>query len=241
MEARSRLVTALDVPSSAEAERLAALLGPHVGLFKVGLELFHSEGPDVVERVQRLSAPCFYDGKFFDIPNTVAGAAAAVTRLGVRMFNVHALGGRAMMAAAREAAERTAAAAGTPRPLVLAVTIVTSIDERTLLDEVGVGRPLNEQVVHLARLAREAGLDGVVASALEAPAIKDACGRSFIVVCPGVRPAGASTDDQARVVTPKQAVAAGADYIVVGRPITRASDPVSAARQIVDELAEAAP
>lgn len=237
MEARDRLIIPLDVPSAADAERLVGLLAPHVGFFKVGLELFNSEGPSVIEMVQRLSAPCFYDGKFYDIPNTVAGAAAAATRLGVRMFNVHTLGGKAMMAEARASAECTAAALGIPRPLILGVTIVTSIDERVLLEEVGVGRPLNEQVVHLARMASEAGLDGVVASALEAPAIKQACGSSFVVLCPGVRPIWSVANDQARVVTPQLAMEAGADYVVVGRPITQAKDPVAAAQQVVAELA----
>lgn len=236
MEPRERLIVALDVPALAEAESLASRLAPHVGLFKVGLQLFHSEGPAVMEMVNRLSGPPFYDSKFFDIPNTVAGAAAAVTRLGLKMFNVHAMGGKAMMAAAREAADCTAAAMNLPRPLVLAVTVVTSLDESTLLEECGVGRPLNDQVVHLARMAQQAGLDGVVASALETPAIKEECGDSFIIVCPGIRPAGSPEDDQVRAVTPRLAREAGADYIVVGRPITKAADPVKAAQRILQEL-----
>jgi len=236
MEPRERLIVALDVPTLAEAESLVKLLAPHVGLFKVGLQLFHSEGHAIMEMLNRLSGPPFYDSKFFDIPNTVAGAAAAVTRLGLRMFNVHALGGKAMMAAAKEAAACTAAAMNLPRPLVLAVTVVTSLDETALLEECGVGRPLDEQVVHLARMAQQAGLDGVVASALETPAIKQECGDSFLVVCPGIRPIGTSPDDQARTVTPRLAREAGADYIVVGRPIIKAEDPVKAAQRIAQEL-----
>jgi len=236
MKPCERLIVALDVPTLAEAESLVDRLAPHVGLFKVGLQLFHSEGPRVIETLCQKAGPPFYDGKFLDIPNTVAAAAAAITRLGVRMFNVHAMGGKAMMAAAREAAECTAAALGLPRPVVLAVTLVTSLDENTLLEECGVGRPLSEQVVHLAVLAKEAGLDGAIASALEAPAIKRACGPSFLVVCPGIRPAGARADDQARAVTPRLAREAGADYIVVGRPIFQAEDPVQAAQRIVREL-----
>lgn len=226
----------LDVSTLAEAERLVTDLTQHAGLFKVGLQLFHSEGPEVIEMVKRLSGAPFYDSKFLDIPNTVAGAAAAVTRLGLKMFNVHAMGGKAMMAAAREAAECTAAAMGLPRPLVLGVTVVTSMDENTLLEECGVGRPLEDQVLHLASMAQQAGLDGVVASALETPAIKEECGDSFIVVCPGIRPIGTSEDDQARTVTPRLAREAGADYIVVGRPITSADDPAKAAQRIVEEL-----
>ncbi len=241
MQARDRLIVPLDVATLAEAESLVERLAPHVGLFKVGLQLFHSEGPPVIEMVRKKAGPPFYDGKFFDIPNTVAGAAAAITRLGVKMFNVHTLGGKAMMAAAREAAECTAAALGLAPPLVFGVTLPTSIDETALLEECGVGRPLSEQVVHLARLAQSAGLDGVIASALEVPAIKNACGPSFQVICPGIRPAGAPPDDQARRATPRVALESGADYIVVGRPILRAEDPVKAARQIVQELESASP
>ena len=236
MEPRERLIVPLDVPTLAEAEALVNRLAPHVGLFKVGLQLFHSEGAPVFEMVHRLSGPAFYDSKFFDIPNTVAGAAAAVSRLGIKMFNVHALGGKAMMAAAKEAAACTADALGLPRPLVLGVTIVTSMDETTLLEECGIGRPLDDEVVHLARMAQEAGLDGVVASVLETPAIKQECGKEFLVVCPGIRPPGSSPNDQERTGTPRLAREAGADYIVVGRPITKAEDPVKAAQRIVQEL-----
>jgi len=236
MEARDRLIVPLDVPTLEEAEALVARLAPHVGLFKVGLQLFHSEGPAVIEMVHRRASACFYDGKFFDIPNTVAGAAAAIARLGVKMFNVHTLGGVAMMAAAKEAAECTADALKLARPLVLGVTIVTSLDARALLEECGIGRPMNEQVLHLARMAALAGLDGVVASAHEAPAIKAACGDSFIVLCPGIRPAGAKIDDHARPATPRLAREAGADYIVVGRPITQAETPEKVADRVVKEM-----
>jgi orotidine-5'-phosphate decarboxylase len=236
MEARDRLIVALDVATVAEAEALVARLAPHVGLFKIGLQLFHSEGPAVIEAVQKQAGPVFYDGKFYDIPNTVAGAAAAITRLGVKMFNVHALGGKAMMLAAREAAECTAAAQGIPRPLVLAVTIVTSIDEKMLLEECGIGRPLEEEVLSLARLAQEAGLDGVVASVHEAPAIREACGEDFLIVCPGIRPTGTKADDQARLAPPQLARDSGADYIVVGRPITAAAEPEKVAQTIVAQL-----
>jgi orotidine-5'-phosphate decarboxylase len=236
MEAKDRLIVPLDVSTLAEAEALVARLAPHVGLFKIGLQLFHSEGPAVIEAVQKIAGPVFYDGKFYDIPNTAAGAAAAITRLGVKMFNVHALGGKAMMLAAREAAECTASALGIERPRVLGVTIVTSIDETVLLEECGIGRPLEEEVLSLARLAQDAGLDGVVASVHEAPAIREACGEDFLIVCPGIRPAGSAANDQARLATPQLARDSGADYIVVGRPITGAAEPEKVAQTIVSQL-----
>jgi orotidine-5'-phosphate decarboxylase len=236
MEAKDRLIIPLDVATREEAEALVLRLAPQVGLFKIGLQLFHSEGPGVIEAVQKIAGPVFYDGKFYDIPNTVAGAAAAITRLGVKMFNVHTLGGKAMMLAAREAAECTAAAQGSVRPLVLGVTIVTSIDETVLLEECGIGRPLEEEVLSLARLAQEAGLDGVVASVHEAPAIREACGKDFLIICPGIRPAGAAANDQARLATPQLARDSGADYIVVGRPITGAPEPEKVAQTIVAQL-----
>ena len=239
MEPKDRLIIPLDVPTLEEARALVEKLGPYVGLFKVGMELFHSEGPAVVQMVNELHKPPFLDEKFHDIPNTVAGASAAVTRLGIKMFNVHALGGKDMMAKALASASATATALNLPCPLVLGVTILTSIDESILLDQMGIGRPLEEQALRLAQLAQEAGLDGVVASALEAPLIKAECGESFIVVCPGIRPAGTSVDDQVRTVTPRLARESGADYIVVGRPITKAADPVVAAQRVVEELAEA--
>jgi len=239
MDAKDRLIIPLDVASISAAEPLVAALAPHVGLFKVGLQLFHNEGPRAIELLRQEGVGCFYDGKFYDIPNTVAGAVSAVTRLGVKILNVHASGGKKMLAAAAEAAETTALNSGLPRPLVFGVTIVTSIDDSALLDDLGVGRPMEEQVLHLARLSQDAGLDGVVCSALEAPLIKRACGPDFQIICPGIRPKGADLQDQERVVTPAMAREAGADYIVVGRPITQAKDPVAAAQNVVKELKEA--
>jgi orotidine-5'-phosphate decarboxylase len=181
-------------------------------------------------------ARIFYDSKFHDIPNTVAGAAAAAARLGVSMFNVHALGGVAMMAAARAAAAEAARGAGLPAPLVIAVTIVTSLGDREVREELGIPSTAGEAALRLAQLAKEAGLDGVVASVHEVPAIKRVCGTHFLTVTPGIRPAGAAVGDQSRVATPREAVAAGADLLVIGRPITRADDPTAALEMVLEEM-----
>jgi len=231
-----RLIVALDYPALEPALEMARAIADEVGMFKVGLELFNSAGPGVLEELRRLGAGVFYDGKFLDIPNTVAGAASAAARMGVTMFNVHALGGLAMMQAAREGAARGAEEAGGRPPLVIAVTILTSVDRQVMNQEVGIQGKVIEAVVRLARLAREAGLDGVVCSAAEITRIKQACGDDFLTVVPGIRPEGAARGDQARVATPRAAVEAGADYLVVGRPITRAGDPRAAAAAIVREI-----
>ena len=235
--AREKLIVALDVDSAEKALDLARLLAPEVGMMKIGLELFTSEGPDIVRRIVDTGARVFLDLKFHDIPNTVARAVAAAARLGVSMMNVHASGGVTMMRAAREAADR-ARPGNAARPVLLAVTVLTSLDAEALA-QVGVDRAPEEQVVELARLARSAGMDGVVASAREVAAIRNACGREFVAVTPGIRPAGGATEDQKRVVTPADAIRAGADYLVAGRPITEAAEPVAAARAIVREMAEA--
>jgi len=267
MDAKDRLIVALDVSDLAKAQDLARQLRDRVGCFKVGLEVLTSAGgPRVVQATQNVGAPIFYDGKFLDIPNTVAGASRAVTRLGVKMFNVHCLGGLEMMKAAREASEDEAKKVGIERPLVLGVTILTSLNydnfrnefglvswqEETrlmrdpewssglLLDQEGryiIGpKWMQERVVTLSERAKEAGLDGVIASPQEIKAIREACGPGFLIVTPGIRPAEASMDDQKRTGTPRGAIEAGADYIVVGRPITAAPDPVAAAQAIVAEI-----
>ncbi len=231
---RERVLVALDAPSLAEALALVKLLRPHVGGFKVGLELCTAVGaPQVVEAVADAGGALFLDLKLHDIPNTVAGAVRSVCALGpaVRMLTLHCQGGAAMLRAAVEAA------AGAPhRPLLLGVTVMTSIDAAMLRDELGVAAGLEAQVVHLARLAQACGLDGVVGSPLEAPAIRAACGPELLVVTPGVRPAWAAVGDQRRVMTPAETLAAGADYLVVGRPITAAPDPAAAAQRLVAEL-----
>ena len=230
--AANRLIVALDVPSLTDAHHLLDQLAPVVTWFKVGLELFNTGGPAVIEAVKQRGAKVFYDSKFHDIPNTVAGAAAQAARMGVDMFNLHASGGSEMMRSALQAAS---AAAGT-RPRVIAVTVLTSLDQAALDEQLGIKRPMVEQVVHLAQLAQQAGLDGVVASPQEIAAIKQSCGKSFLVIAPGVRPEWAAAGDQRRVMTPREAVTAGADYLVVGRPIIKADDPADAARRVIEEM-----
>lgn len=237
-EARKRLIFALDVDSSAAAEEWVRRLRGNVGVFKIGKQLFTRCGPDVVRMVQDHGSEVFLDLKFHDIPNTVARAAIEACRLGVRMFNVHALGGRAMMAGASQAVREYVAAGENVPPLLLGVTILTSSSELTLR-EVGIERPVEEMVVRLATLARDAGLGGVVASPREVGLIRRACGPGFAIVTPGVRPAFAETNDQQRVMTPGEAIAAGSDFLVVGRPIAAAADPVDAAQRIVEEMAAA--
>lgn len=239
--AAGRLIVALDVAAIDEAKKLMGALRGVVRRFKVGWELFCSAGPAAVRAVTAAGGEVFLDLKFHDIPATVAGAAAAAARHGAFMINVHASGGRRMMeaavAAAREAAAPREAAARRARPpLVIAVTLLTSLSENELKAELGLHVPPAEAAVRLARLAQAAGCDGVVASPREAAAVRAACGPAFIIVCPGVRPAGSDTADQRRTATPAEAVAAGADYIVVGRPVTRAPDPAAAARAIIEEM-----
>ncbi len=237
---RERIFCAIDSADLARARHLAAQLAGHVGGIKLGLELFSAHGPDGVRAVMG-AAPgqaLFLDLKFHDIPNTVAAAMAAAVALGPRMINVHGQGGRAMLEAARDAARQGAEAAGVAPPLVLAVTVLTSLDGDDL-KALGVANPVADQVLRLATLAAEAGLDGVVCSALEIDVLRDALGPDFTLVTPGIRPAGAATGDQKRVMTPAQALAAGADYLVIGRPITAADDPAAAARRIIAEAAAA--
>ncbi len=235
---KDKIILALDVSSEGQAVELVRELNDHVGGFKVGMELFTSTGPRIFEALREAGAErIFYDGKFHDIPNTVAGAARAAVRMGVWMFNVHATGGSAMMRAAHEAASEEAGKQGIETPLVIGVTILTSISEHMLHAELGVPIIMEGQVTRLARLAQNAGLNGVVCSPHEIVPIKSACGPNFVVVTPGVRPTWAAANDQKRIMTPSEAASCGADYMVIGRAITGAEDRVAAAQRILDELA----
>ena len=228
-----RLIVALDFPDAPAALALAARLDPALCRVKVGKELFTAAGPALVEELGRRGFQVFLDLKFHDIPNTVAQACLAAGRLGAWMVNVHALGGRRMMAAAREALARSSAP-----PKLVAVTVLTSMEPADLA-EVGLGGGPEGAVLRLARLAADSGLDGVVCSAREAALLRRELGRDFCLVTPGIRPAETARDDQARVTTPLDAVRAGADYLVVGRPVTRAADPAAAARALAGEIGAA--
>jgi orotidine-5'-phosphate decarboxylase len=233
--AKSRLIFALDVGSLKEAEQLVRLLVREVGLFKIGKQLFLHAGPQVVRMVREKGGEVFLDLKFHDIPRTVAKAAAEATRMGARMFDLHASGSLAMMQQTVSEVNRVCRNEGLRRPKILAVTVLTSLT-RDDLRRVGVAAGVEGQVVRLARLAREASMDGVVASPLEIGRIRKECGRGFLIITPGVRVAGSRWDDQKRVLTPAEAIHSGADYIVVGKPIRDARDPRLAAREIVLEM-----
>ncbi len=238
------ILVALDVESAEKAIELADQLRGSVGGFKIGKQLFTAAGPSVVRELNGRGDRVFLDLKFHDIPNTVAGAVQSAVATGTWMVNVHASGGSAMMKAAAEAALKTADALSRPRPLVIAVTVLTSMNDQALR-EIGVERTMMDHVVHLARLAQSAGLDGVVASPLEVAAIRNACGPDFLIVTPGIRPLRQGSgqaadqqgkDDQARTMTPAEAMAAGSSYMVIGRPITAAPNPREAAEKIAASL-----
>ena len=225
------ILVALDVSTAAEARALADRLRGTVGGFKIGKQLFTSEGPSIVRDLISRGDRVFLDLKFHDIPNTVASAVGAAASLGVWMLNVHASGGLKMMQAAKEAADRAGDRTGR-RPLVIAVTVLTSFDQ-AMLEGTGVNRPIPAQVEHLAALTKEAGLDGVVASPHEIDAIRARCGSDFLIVTPGIRTGPvAPGDDQVRTRSAREAMDAGASYLVVGRPILKAADPAAAAQGI---------
>lgn len=239
---RSSLIVALDFDSLSSAVKFATQIADLVGLFKIGNQLFTAAGPAAVKEIAALGSGVFLDLKYHDIPNTVAGAVLSASGMsGVELLNVHALGGKAMMEAAAQAVS-AGVPMGADRPRLLAVTVLTSMDQKTM-KEVGVGGTPKSRVVKLALLAKESGVDGVVASVQEAKAIRKACGDGFLIVTPGVRPKDSdvesSADDQSRKATPGEAIRAGADFLVVGRPILASRDPRAAAESIVDEIASA--
>ena len=234
----AKLIVALDVDDLDQALRVVNQLKASINIFKVGLQLFTREGPEIVRLIQERGARVFLDAKYHDIPNTVANAGRMATRLGVYMYNVHALGGYQMMALAVEETRKMAEELGVRKPIILGVTILTSIDQKIMEGEMGIGRSVEDEVVHLASLGKRAGLDGVVASPKEIGIIREACGQDFIILTPGIRPEGAVTQDQRRTMTPSEAVESGADFLVVGRPILQAADPVKAANRILEEMGQ---
>jgi orotidine-5'-phosphate decarboxylase len=232
-EAVKKIIFAMDVKEFSDVQLWAELLSSHVGMFKVGKQLYTACGPATVRMIQKCGGEVFLDLKYHDIPNTVAMATLEAAHLGVRLCDLHAMGGYEMMSKTMEALDKNFSAA--ERPRVLAITVLTSSNEETLRS-IGVEVSVHEMVVKLAKLAQRAGVDGVVSSPQEVRLIREACGKDFLVVTPGVRPSFASADDQKRIMTPADAVKTGADYLVIGRPIAAAENPVKAAEAIIDEI-----
>ncbi len=233
---KDRIVVALDVETPGQALALVEKLRGLVGMFKIGKQLFTAVGPDIVRQVVGMGEKVFLDLKFHDIPNTVAAAGVEAARLGVSIFNVHALGGSAMMRATVEAVNNLSERENLPKPLILAVTVLTSHDQDSLR-EIGIEAEIKDQVRRLAQLASASKIDGVVASPHEIVSLRTAISNpEFVILTPGVRPVGAALNDQKRVMTPGEAVAAGSDYLVIGRPITGADDPAEAVQKIIKEI-----
>ncbi|MBN1595732.1 orotidine-5'-phosphate decarboxylase [candidate division FCPU426 bacterium] len=239
LKPKDRLFVALDVDDLHAADVLINRMQGVVSQYKLGAQLLAAAGPEAVRHLKRRGYGVFYDAKFHDIPNTVEAAVKNACRLGVTIVNVHTTGGTAMMAAAAAAAREVARKLRQPKTMVLGVTVLTSLSQGVVNKELCLRRQLRSYVVHLAKLAQKAGLDGVVASPMEIEAIRKACGRDFIILTPGIRPAGSDQGDQKRTMTPKQAIAAGANFIVVGRPVYQASDPLQVVRSIYREIEEA--
>lgn len=231
----SKVMVALDFATAQEAEQTIGMLEGSGCYLKVGMQLFYTAGPRWVEQLKAKGYSVFLDLKLHDIPNTVKGGAQSITRLGVDMFNVHAAGGKAMMEAALEGVEKGLVSQQN-KPIVIGVTHLTSTDQATLNEEIGIPGRVEENVLRYAQLAHTAGLQGVVSSPLEVPMIKSSIGKAFITVTPGVRPVGGELADQRRVTTPKDAFLRGTDYVVIGRPITQAADPRQALELILDEI-----
>jgi len=236
MKPKDRIILALDVPDYDEAVRIAYKFEEHIEIFKVGSELFTAVGPEIIKKINSMGKKVFLDLKFHDIPNTAAKSAAAAARLGVFMFNVHTLGGLEMMRKAAEVIRKISLDENIERPKLIGVTILTSMDQAALKDELGIEMRMGVQVKHLAGLAQRAGLDGVVAAPVDAENIRAHFGKDFLIVTPGIRPSWAAPDDQKRMLTPREALRRGADYLVIGRAILSQPDPVSALKRIEEEI-----
>ena len=230
-----RLIVALDVSSLEAMQSIVTSLGDSVSYYKVGMELFYAAGEQTVTYLRDHNKSVFLDLKLHDIPNTVAHGIKSLTRLGAKLITIHSQGGKVMMEAAMNAAKEQATELGIERPKLLAITALTSFDDENW-SAIGGSLPISDHVVKLAKLAKEAGVDGVVASPLEAKLIREACGEDFLIVTPGIRPSFAATNDQKRIATPSSALQDGASRIVVGRPITQAENPQEAVRLIVEEM-----
>ena len=236
MKANECIILALDVPGYDEAMDVVRTFKDHIDIFKIGLELFTSAGPRIVEDINSMGKKIFLDLKFHDIPNTVSRSALAVAKLRVFMFNVHTSGGFEMMKQAADTLVEYSLDNNIPRPKLIGVTVLTSIDQKTLRNDIGVEANMPDQVRHLASLAKEAGLDGVVASPEDASDLRARFGRDFLIVTPGIRPSWSAMDDQKRAATPQAALKNGANYLVIGRAITSAPDPIGALKKIEDEI-----
>ncbi|MFH1897327.1 MAG: orotidine-5'-phosphate decarboxylase [Candidatus Desantisbacteria bacterium] len=236
-QARRRLCLALDVDCLDDAVKAAKLLKSKIGIFKIGSQLFTKEGPKAVEVIRKCGGEVFLDLKYHDIPNTVANSVRMAVKLGVYMLNVHASGGSQMMQAAVEGLEEECQKSNVRRPILLAVTVLTSINSIVLSEELRVILGIKDQVQHLAKMSQASGVDGVVASPQEISIIRESCGKDFVILTPGIRPCwGVMADDQKRVTTPAEAIRLGADYIVIGRPILQSNDPVVAAERVLSEM-----
>ena len=233
--ADDRLIVALDVSTMDAMKSIVSSLGDSVSFYKVGMELFYAEGDQTVRYLQEHGKHVFLDLKLHDIPNTVAHGVSSLTRLGANLITIHGQGGPIMMKAAAEAARESAEKLGIERPKLLAITVLTSFDDESWTS-IGGQLPIADQVIRLAKLAKESGMDGVVCSALEAKMIRDACGPDFLIVTPGIRPSFAATNDQKRIATPSNALQDGASRLVIGRPITQADNPQEAVRLIIEEM-----
>lgn len=233
---KEKICVALDVDSRQKAKTLVKKLADHVGYFKIGFQLFTSEGPKIVRMVLDQGGKVFLDLKFHDIPNTAANASVEAMKLGASIINIHSSGGFEMMKTVVTTITTKAQELRLTKPIILAVTVLTSLNQQNLNEDLRIPGDIESHVIHLARLTERAGVDGVIASPLEIKKIREACRKDFVILTPGIRPAWSSSDDQKRIMTPRQAIDAGADIIVIGRPIIAAKDPSDAAKKVLDEI-----